>query len=531
MNYGFPFGPDDVVIELGGGNKPYFRPNLDVRSGENIDIVADFNEPLPLKDNQYDGVLSVYCIEHLSWRKVKLFISESYRILKNNGRVVFITANTERQMQHVLSHEEWNDDASCILFGDQDYPENTHKNSLCPRYAIQMMAEAGFTNVVVLPWGELGTDMIIEAKKVIEEGKKNVNNEAIDNKYNREYFDNPHYYGIGTGFYRDHPTNWNVFSKIMQMAPQSVLEIGCGRGYIVKRLNSAGIKAHGMEMSQHCLLTRVTDDITNFDIRNTPWPFENGQFDFVFSQDVLDNIDPGSLQKVMSEIKRVTKRGLHGVSRDLGLAGEGQSYISSYELTSGPLEQNIPQGDDKVKLNIGSFTVMLHHGWINTDIVNLTRFASENGYRFLQMDSSKPLPVQDGIVDFIVSSHMLEHITWEEGLQFLQECFRIMKPGAVMRIAVPDTERLIELYKNKWLGVLDEMNLNAAKYSTQSPKFWSYLFDGHRIAYDWESLSQIGEMAGFKVIKSSFNEGHPTFVKESMDYLPEISLYVEMTKP
>ena len=39
MTYTLPFTPQQKVIELGGGNRPYFRPNLDVRSGENIDIV------------------------------------------------------------------------------------------------------------------------------------------------------------------------------------------------------------------------------------------------------------------------------------------------------------------------------------------------------------------------------------------------------------------------------------------------------------------------------------------------------------
>ena len=141
MSYSFPFSQNDKVIELGGGDRPYFRPNLDVRSGTSIDIVADFNEPLPIPENEYNGVFSQFCIEHLSWRKVKLFISEVYRILKNNGKVVFITANTEKQMQYVLDHDEWDDNCSCIIFGDQDYPENTHRNSFSPKYAIKLILQ------------------------------------------------------------------------------------------------------------------------------------------------------------------------------------------------------------------------------------------------------------------------------------------------------------------------------------------------------------------------------------------------------
>ena len=184
MSYTLPFSPQMKVIELGGGNRPYFRPNLDVRSGENIDIVADFNEPLPLGDGEYEGVFSSYCIEHLSWRKVRLFISEVFRVLRRGGRAVFITANTERQMRHVLGHDEWDDDCSCIIFGDQDYPENTHRNSLNPRYAIRLMREAGFANILVVPHGALGTDMIIEAQKLTGEIA-----------FDREYFDNMNFYG------------------------------------------------------------------------------------------------------------------------------------------------------------------------------------------------------------------------------------------------------------------------------------------------------------------------------------------------
>ena len=110
MSYTFPFTKN--VIELGGGDKPYFRPNLDVRPGPTVDIVADFNQPLPLNDGSYDGVFSCYCIEHISWRKVRLFLTEVFRILNDGGKAVFITANTKRQMEWVLNQEEWNDDSS-----------------------------------------------------------------------------------------------------------------------------------------------------------------------------------------------------------------------------------------------------------------------------------------------------------------------------------------------------------------------------------------------------------------------------------
>jgi hypothetical protein len=59
---------------------------------------------------------------------------------------------------------------------------------------------------------------------------------------------------------------------------------------------------------------------------------------------------------------------------------------------------------------------------------------------------------------------------------------------------------------------------------------WSFLFDGHKIAYDFSSLEQIGMEAGFRVERRNFNEGNLQIIRETMDYLPEISIYVEMTK-
>jgi predicted SAM-dependent methyltransferase len=125
---------------------------------------------------------------------------------------------------------------------------------------------------------------------------------------------------------------------------------------------------------------------------------------------------------------------------------------------------------------------------------------------------------------------MLEHLDWNEGLNFLKECNRIMKPNATIRIAVPDAEKLVSYYKDNNLGFLDQMNVTASQNKAQTFKLWSFLFDGHKIAYDFSSLKQIGMEAGFHVERKNFNEGNLQIIRETMDYLPEISIYVEMTK-
>ena len=90
MGYVIPFAPGQKVIELGGGANPRLRPNVDARPGSAVDIVADLSDPLPLASSQFDGVLSIYNLEHLSWRKVRAAISEMARILKPGGTVQII---------------------------------------------------------------------------------------------------------------------------------------------------------------------------------------------------------------------------------------------------------------------------------------------------------------------------------------------------------------------------------------------------------------------------------------------------------
>ncbi len=547
MSYFLPFTQNAKIIELGGGTKPYFRPNLDVRQAENVDIVADFNEPLPIEDNEYEGVFSSYCIEHISWRKVKPFLKEVFRILKPGGKAVFITANTESQMKWVLDHDEWDDDCSCIIFGDQDYADNTHRNSLNPKYAIKLCTETGFENVIVVPHGDLATDMIIEVTK--PESKK------MSTENRKELFDKHYFNGGGKvgGYayegYWDYPVHWITFEKLMEHNPKSVLEIGAARGYLVKRFESAGIPAKGVEISKHCHLTRVTDSVLEFDICQTPWPFKDKEFDLCYSVAVMEHIPEEFLPAIVKEMERVSSRGIHGI--DFGENDDGfdkthctlrtkewwlerlpntQVPTDKEELEQGSLSLASPSGDGKLKLNIGSFTVMFHHGWINMDIAPLTDFASKHQYKFIQYDAKTRMPFEDNSVDYIVCSHLLEHLNQSDGFNFLVECNRVMKSGGVARFIVPDAETLINLYKDKKLSVFNEINEGCERAVFESGKLWSLLFEGHSIAYDFEGIKSIGEAAGFKVEKQKFNHGNKQILEETMDFLPDLSLYVEMTK-
>jgi FkbM family methyltransferase len=57
-----------------------------------------------------------------------------------------------------------------------------------------------------------------------------------------------------------------------------------------------------------------------------------------------------------------------------------------------------------------------------------------------------PLPYEDGSVEEIVASHVLEHFSHRETSVVLQEWVRVLKPGGKIRLAVPDFEEVARLY-------------------------------------------------------------------------------------
>lgn len=159
------FGPHEKVLEIGGGEHPMFRPNLDIRQLPTVDIVCDLHSKFPIEDHSFDGVYCSYLLEHISWRKVKEFIKEVKRILKPGGKVFFMTANLLEQCKKFI--ESQTDDEVCAIFGGQDFGEewraNAHYCGFSPQSVKKMFLECGFDGVEIQEHPNCKTDMIIVA--------------------------------------------------------------------------------------------------------------------------------------------------------------------------------------------------------------------------------------------------------------------------------------------------------------------------------------------------------------------------------
>ncbi|QDU98010.1 class I SAM-dependent methyltransferase [Lignipirellula cremea] len=97
-------------------------------------------------------------------------------------------------------------------------------------------------------------------------------------------------------------------------------------------------------------------------------------------------------------------------------------------------------------LNVGCGTHW-HPEWTNVDLVSHSPAVQ-------QADLRRGIPYADGEFDAVYHSHVLEHLDPADGVAFLRECCRVLRPGGVLRIAAPDLETIAREY----LRVLDQVD-------------------------------------------------------------------------
>lgn len=102
-------------------------------------------------------------------------------------------------------------------------------------------------------------------------------------------------------------------------------------------------------------------------------------------------------------------------------------------------------------LNLGCGS-RFHKDWVNLDKHPINPHIQK-------YDIQHGIPFPDNSFDVIYHSHLLEHLLRENALAFTNECFRVLKPGGVLRVVVPDLEQISRLYllalENSVIGNID----------------------------------------------------------------------------
>lgn len=91
-----------------------------------------------------------------------------------------------------------------------------------------------------------------------------------------------------------------------------------------------------------------------------------------------------------------------------------------------------------IMVNIGCGSTY-HLEWINLDIAS-------NSPHVISYDIRKGLPFEDNSCDVVYSSHLLEHLKQCEAHDLVAEVYRVLRPGGIFRIVVPDLEQIARQY-------------------------------------------------------------------------------------
>lgn len=119
------------------------------------------------------------------------------------------------------------------------------------------------------------------------------------------------------------------------------------------------------------------------------------------------------------------------------------------------------QADQNIKLNLGCGAVR-PAGWVNADsslnaniqkiplvgkriarLFNDVDYASNN---VVYINLNRPWPYRDDSASVVYASHLFEHLSLKSAELFVNEAYRCLQPGGVIRIVVPDLYQIAKRY-------------------------------------------------------------------------------------
>lgn len=209
--------------------------------------------------------------------------------------------------------------------------------------------------------------------------------------------------------------------------------------------------------------------------------------------------------------------------------------------------------DKRAMLNLGCGT-KTNWNWNNLDFSSYARLAHQMGIvkllrkigfisaeRFQNLlevdpeiivwDLRKGIPFDKETFDVVYHSHLLEHIDKDDAPSFLKECYRILKPGGILRVVVPDLQKIIIRYNSAVNSIEDgdpeaiqdheiatyelfDQMVRSEISGTKEQRFPVRMIERvvsgnaakvdelHRWMYDKYSLSELLKSIGFKDIKT-----------------------------
>ena len=153
-----------------------------------------------------------------------------------------------------------------------------------------------------------------------------------------------------------------------------------------------------------------------------------------------------------------------------------------------------------IKLHVGCGGHILG-GWLNADWYPLSLSACH-------LDATRRFPYADSTFDFVFSEHMIEHVTYPQGVAMLSECHRVLKKGGRIRLSTPDLAFMLALSREdrseteaEYIEWATGSMIQGAPYPHATFVINHFVRSwGHQFIYDEQLLTDALRRAGFSSI-------------------------------
>ena len=157
-------------------------------------------------------------------------------------------------------------------------------------------------------------------------------------EYGEMYWDGPREYGYGGYTYdgRWRSVAKNIINYYELSSKMKVLDIGCGKGFLVKdlMLECSDLDVYGLDISEYALMKADTELTGRLHIGSADkLIFPDNTFDFVISLNTIHNLSKDKALNAIKEIERVSK-GKSFIQVDSYLTERQKEIFESWVLTA-----------------------------------------------------------------------------------------------------------------------------------------------------------------------------------------------------